>query len=51
MNNTQSRVKVYKEIPGTVVSDVAKLIVVYTGWMVLPDASEEYLKKDDLTTS
>ncbi|RLD80056.1 MAG: hypothetical protein DRJ10_07940, partial [Bacteroidetes bacterium] len=45
LNNAQSRVKVYKEIPGTVVGDLAKLIVVYTGWMVLPDAPEEYLKK------
>ena len=48
MNSAHSRVKVYKELPGTVVGDVAKLIVLYTGWMVLPDAPEEYLKKDDL---
>lgn len=48
MNSAHDRVKVYKEIPGTVVGDVAKLIVVYSGWMVLPDAPEEYLKKDDL---
>lgn len=42
------RKKVFQEIPGTVAAEVAKLIVVYTGLMVLPDAPEEYLKKDDL---
>ena len=48
LNNAHSRVRVFKEIPGTVASEVAKLIVVYTGWAVLPDSPEEYLKKDDL---
>lgn len=48
LNNAQSRVRVFKEIPGTVAAEVAKLIVVYSGWMVLPDSPEEYLKKDDL---
>lgn len=48
MNSAHDRVKVYKKILGTVVGDIAKLIVVYPGWMVLPDAPEEYLKKDDL---
>jgi alpha-glucosidase len=48
LNNAHSRVRVFKEIPGTVAAEVAKLIVVYTGWMVLPDSPEEYLKKDDL---
>lgn len=42
------RVKVFEVIPGTVASEVAKLIVVYGGCFVLPDAPEEYLKKDDL---
>ncbi|WP_347840597.1 glycoside hydrolase family 97 catalytic domain-containing protein [uncultured Draconibacterium sp.] len=48
LNNAHSRVKVFKEIPGTVVAEVAKLITIYTGCMVLPDSPEEYLKKDDL---
>ncbi|MCF6223308.1 MAG: glycoside hydrolase family 97 protein [Flavobacteriaceae bacterium] len=48
LNNAHSRKKVFKEIPGTVVAEVAKLIVIYTGWIVLPDAPEEYLRKDDL---
>ncbi len=48
LNEAHSRVKVFEEIPGTVVAEVAKLIVVYTGWMVLPDSPEEYLKKEDL---
>ncbi len=48
LNNAQSRVRVFEEIPGTVSAEVAKLIVVYSGWMVLPDSPEEYLKKDDL---
>ena len=48
LNNAHSRVRVFEEIPGTVTAEVAKLIVAHTGWMVLPDAPEEYLKKDDL---
>lgn len=42
------RHKVFEPIPGTVAAEVAKLIVVYGGLYVLPDAPEEYLKKDDL---
>ena len=45
---TSNRPKVFEEIPGTVAAEVAKLIVVYGGCFVLPDAPEEYLKKDDL---
>jgi len=45
---TSNRPKVFEEIPGTVSAEVAKLIVVYGGCFVLPDAPEEYLKKDDL---
>ncbi len=48
LNNAQTRVRVFKEIPGTVAAEVAKLVVTYTGWMVLPDSPEEYLKKNDL---
>ena len=48
LNNADSRVKVFQKIPGTVVAEVAKLITIYSGWMVLPDSPEEYLKKDDL---
>lgn len=44
----EERPKVFAEIPGTVVAEVAKLITVYTGCAVLPDSPEEYLKKDDL---
>lgn len=42
------RERVFEVIPGTVAAEVAKLIVVYGGCFVLPDAPEEYLKKDDL---
>ncbi len=42
------RQKVFEKIPGTVAAEVAKLIVVYGGCFVLPDAPEEYMKKDDL---
>ena len=42
------RHKVFEVIPGTVAAEVAKLIVVYGGCFVLPDAPEEYLKKEDL---
>ncbi|MCD6347134.1 MAG: glycoside hydrolase family 97 catalytic domain-containing protein, partial [Bacteroidales bacterium] len=48
LNTAQSRVKVFQEIPGTVAAEVAKLIVNYSGWNILPDSPEEYLKKDDL---
>lgn len=48
LNKAHSRVRVFKEIPGTVSAEVAKLIIVYSGWSVLPDSPEEYLKKNDL---
>jgi alpha-glucosidase len=48
LNNAQLRERVFEEIPGTVVAEVAKLITNYSGWMVLPDCPEEYAKKDDL---
>ncbi|TLX71269.1 glycoside hydrolase family 97 protein [Labilibacter sediminis] len=48
LNNAHQRVRVFEEIPGTVTAEVAKLITIYSGWMVLPDSPEEYLKKDDL---
>ncbi|MBR9775422.1 MAG: glycoside hydrolase family 97 protein [Cytophagales bacterium] len=42
------RPKVFEELPGTVVAEVAKLITIYSGWMVLPDSPEAYLQKEDL---
>jgi len=48
LNNAHTRVKVFEEIPGTIAAELVKLIVVYTGWAVLPDSPEEYLKKEDL---
>jgi len=47
-NSFGPRTKVFEVIPGTVAAEVAKLITIYTGWMVLPDAPEAYLKYDDL---
>lgn len=48
LNHAHSRVKVYDKIPTTVVGDLAKPVAIYTGLNVLPDAPEEYHKKDDL---
>ncbi len=48
LNNSLYREKVFEVLPGTVVAELAKLIVIHTGWMVLPDSPEEYLKKDNL---
>lgn len=48
LNDAHLRERVFEEIPGTVTAEVAKLIVAHTGWMVLPDAPEEYLKKEGL---
>ncbi len=48
LNSSVSRPKVFEVIPGTVAAEVAKLITIYTGWMVLPDAPEAYLKYNDL---
>jgi alpha-glucosidase len=48
LNEAHSRERVFVEIPGTVVAEVAKLIVINSGLTVLPDSPEEYLKKDDL---
>ncbi|MCG8310131.1 MAG: glycoside hydrolase family 97 catalytic domain-containing protein [Cytophagales bacterium] len=47
-DNSIERVRVFQEIPGTVAAEVAKLIVVYSGMNIMPDAPEEYLKKSDL---
>jgi len=48
LNHAQSRPRVFAKLPGTVAGEVAKLIVMHTGWMVLPDAPESYLSKDDI---
>lgn len=48
LNEAHSRVKVYEPIPTTIVSELAKPIAIYSGLNVLPDAPEEYAKKDDL---
>lgn len=48
LDSAHSRVRVFREIPGTVSAEVAKLIVIYSGLRILPDSPEEYLKKSDL---
>jgi len=48
LNEAHKRDKVFQELPGTVVAEVAKLITVHTGWMVLPDSPEAYMAKEDL---
>ena len=42
------RQKVFRFIPGTVAAENAKLIVIFSGLSVLPDAPEEYMRKADL---
>ena len=44
----ESRPKVFKFLPGTVAAENAKLIVVFSGISVLPDAPEAYLEKPDM---
>ncbi len=48
LNNAQTRFRVFQPIPGTVAAETAKMLVYYSGLMVLPDAPEEYEKKADL---
>ena len=48
LNNAEKRKRVFQEIPGTVAAETAKLVVFYSGLMILPDAPEEYEKKADL---
>ncbi len=48
LNNAQTRFRVFQAIPGTVSAETAKILVFYSGLMVLPDAPEEYEKKADL---
>jgi hypothetical protein len=43
-----SRVRVFEDIQSTIVAEVAKIIAIYTGWNVLPDAPEAYQKYEDL---
>jgi len=44
----ESRPKVFKFLPGTVAAENAKLVVVFSGVSVLPDAPEAYLEKADM---
>ena len=49
--NTIKRDKTLKKLgtyPSTVVSETARVLVIYSGLICLPDAPEEYEKKDDL---
>jgi len=46
--NAESRPKVFKFLPGTVAAENAKLVVIFSGMSVLPDAPEAYLAKSDL---
>jgi alpha-glucosidase len=48
LNHADSRQRVFEPIPGTVAAEAAKMVVFYSGLMVLPDAPEEYEKKADL---
>jgi alpha-glucosidase len=47
-DNAESRPKVFKPLPGTVAAENAKLVVIFSGMSVLPDAPEAYLAKPDL---
>lgn len=44
----EKRERVFEFIPGTVAGETAKTLVFFSGLTVLPDAPEEYLKKDDI---
>ena len=48
LNHAEQRVRVFEPIPGTVAAEAAKMVVFWSGLMVLPDAPEEYEKKADL---
>lgn len=48
LNEAHLRDKVRTILLGTVVGELAKFISVYSGWMVLPDAPEEYMRKPEL---
>jgi len=47
-DGAEVRPKVFKFLPGTVAAENAKLIVVFSGVSVLPDAPEAYAKKSDM---
>jgi hypothetical protein len=47
-DGNEVRPKVFEFIPGTVAAETAKLLVVFSGLSVLPDAPEEYNEKKDL---
>jgi hypothetical protein len=48
MDQSLSRDKVHKQIPGTVVSQVAQCLVFFSGIQVLPDLPDAYRRKSDL---
>ena len=47
-NGNEIRPKVFKFIPGTVAAENAKLVVIFSGLSVLPDAPENYSEKSDM---
>ncbi len=47
-DGAEKRERVFEFIPGTVAAETAKTVVFFSGLTVLPDAPEEYLKKDDI---
>ncbi len=48
LDHAQARERVFEPIPGTVAAEAAKMVVFWSGLMILPDAPEEYEKKADL---
>jgi alpha-glucosidase len=48
LDHAEQRERVFEPIPGTVAAEAAKMVVYWSGLMVLPDAPEEYEEKADL---
>lgn len=48
LNNAGKRSRVFDMVPSTIVAELAKTIVIFTGFNCLPDAPEAYKKKPDL---
>ncbi|WP_443938261.1 glycoside hydrolase family 97 catalytic domain-containing protein [Pedobacter sp. MW01-1-1] len=49
LNNAHiNRTKVFEPIPSTVAAELAKIVAIYSGLIVLPDSPEEYKKKPEL---
>ncbi len=48
LNNAGKRARVFDIVPSTIAAELAKMIVIFTGFNCLPDAPEAYMEKENM---